>query len=52
MDMYYLSKDVKEAAILMLRDSAEAKFYVSKLERKYNKGQALVIFTNKLDRGI
>ena len=36
----------------MLRDSAEAKYYVSKLERKYNKGKALGIFTHKLGRAI
>ena len=43
---------IKEAAILMLRDSAEAKYYVNKLERKYNKGKALGIFTHKLGRAI
>ena len=43
---------IKEAEILMLRDSAEAKYYVSKLERKYNKGKALGIFTHKLGRVI
>ncbi len=43
---------VKDAAILMLRGSAEAKYFVSKLERKYNKGKALGIFTHKLGRAI
>ena len=36
----------------MLRDSAEAKYYVSKLTNKYNKGKALGIFTHKLGRAI
>ena len=37
---------------LMLRDSQQAKYYVSKLERKYNKGKALGIFTHKLGRAV
>ncbi len=49
---HHLKWAIKEAAILMLRDSAEAKYYVSKLERKYNKGKALGIFTHKLGRAI
>jgi len=36
----------------MLRDSSHAKYFVSKLERKYNKGKALGIFTHKLGRTI
>jgi len=36
----------------MLRDSRDAKYYVGKLERKYNKGKALGIFTHKLGRAI
>lgn len=48
----HLKWAIKEAAILMLRDSQEAKYYVSKLERKYNKGKALGIFTHKLGRAI
>ncbi len=36
----------------MLRDSAQAKNYVSKLERRYNKGKALGIFAHKLGRAI
>jgi transposase len=48
----HLKWAIKEAAILMLRDSAEAKYYVSKLEGKYNKGKALGIFTHKLGRAI
>jgi transposase len=49
---HHLKWAIKEAAILMLRDSAEAKYHVSKLERKYNKGKALGIFTHKLGRSI
>jgi transposase len=49
---HHLKWAIKEAAILILRDSAEAKYYVSKLERKYNKGKALGIFTHKLARSI
>ena len=49
---HHLKWAIKEAAILMLRDSAEAKYYVRKLERKYNKGKALGIFTHKLGRAI
>jgi len=36
----------------MLRDSQQAKYYVAKLTRKYNKGKALGIFTHKLGRAI
>ncbi len=36
----------------MLRDSPEAKYYVGKMERKYNKGKALGIFAHKLGRAI
>jgi transposase len=49
---HHLKWAIKEAAILMLRDSTEAKYYVSKLERKYSKGKALGIFTHKLGRSI
>jgi transposase len=49
---HHLKYAIKEAAMLMLRDSQEAKYYVSKLERKYNKGKALGIFTHKLGRAI
>ena len=48
----HLKWAIKEAAILMLRDCSEAKSFVSKLERKYNKGKALGIFTHKLGRTI
>ena len=36
----------------MLRDSSQAKYYVGKLEHRYNKGKALGIFTHKLGRAI
>ena len=36
----------------MLRDSNQAKNYLAKYERKYNKGKALGIFTHKLGRAI
>jgi transposase len=49
---HHLKWAIKEAAILMLRDCQEAKYYVSKLTRKYNKGKALGIFTHKLGRAI
>jgi len=49
---HHLKWAIKEAAILMLRDSQQAKYFVSKLERRYNKGKALGIFTHKLGRAI
>jgi len=49
---HHLKWAIKEAAILMLRDSNDAKKYVAKLERKYDKGKALGIFTHKLGRAI
>lgn len=36
----------------MLRESDQAKRYVAKLEKKYNKGKALGILTHKLGRAI
>ena len=49
---HHLKWAIKEAAVMMLRDSADAKYYVSKLTNKYNKGKALGIFTHKLGRAI
>ena len=49
---HHLKWAIKEAAILMLRESDQAKAYVAKLERKYNKGKALGIFNHKLGRAI
>jgi len=43
---------IKEAAVLMLRDCQQAKDYKARLERKYNPGKALGIFTHKLGRAI
>ena len=37
---------------MMLRESPRVKSFVSKLERKYNKGKALGIFTHKLGRAM
>jgi transposase len=48
----HLKWAIKEAGILMLRDCPEAKSFVARLERKYNKGKALGIFTHKLGRAI
>ncbi len=36
----------------MLRDSDQAKKYVARLERKYNKGKALGIFAHNLGRAV
>lgn len=49
---HHLKWAIKEAAILMLRESEKAKAFVAKLSRKYNKGKALGIFTHKLGRAI
>jgi transposase len=49
---HHLKWAIKEAAILFLRESEQAKKYVAKLEYQYNKGKALGIFTHKLGRAI
>lgn len=49
---HHLKWAIKEASILMLRDCEAAKSYVARLERKYNKGKALGIFSHKLGRSI
>jgi transposase len=49
---HHLKWAIKEAIILMLRDCSQAKDFVAKLEKKYNKGKALGIFTHKLGRAI
>ena len=36
----------------MLRESGQAKDYLARLEKKYNKGKALGILTHKLGRAI
>ena len=38
--------------MLLLRASGQAKEYLGKLEKKYNKGKALGILTHKLGRCI
>ena len=48
----HLKWAIKEAAILMLRESGQAKDYLSRLQKKYNKGKALGILTHKLGRAI
>jgi transposase len=48
----HLKWAIKEAAILMLRESGQAKDYLARLEKKYNKGKALGILTHKLGRTI
>jgi transposase len=47
-----LIRPVKESAILMLRNCPEAKYFVSKLTHKYNRGKTLGIFTHMLGRAI
>jgi len=48
----HLKWAIKEAAILMLRESGQAKDYLARLQKKYNKGKALGILTHKLGRAI
>jgi len=49
---HHLKWAIKEAVILMVRDSEQAKAYIAKMERKYNKGKALGLLTQKLGRAI
>jgi transposase len=49
---HHLKWAIKEAVILMIRDSEQAKAYIAKMERKYNKGKALGLLTQKLGRAI
>jgi transposase len=49
---HHLKWAIKEASILFLRESDQAKNYLAKLEKKYNKGKALGILTHKLGRAI
>jgi transposase len=49
---HHLKWAINESAILMLRESNQAKQFVARLERKYNKGKALGIFTHKIGRAI
>jgi transposase len=49
---HHLKWAIKEATILLLRESDQAKAYLAKMTRKYNKGKALGILTHKLGRAI
>ena len=49
---HHLKWAIKEAAILKLRSSSQAKGRVAKYTRKYKKGKPLGIFTRKLGRAI
>lgn len=49
---HHLKWAIKEATIIFLRESQEAKDYLAKLTRKYNKGKGLGILTHKLGRAI
>jgi transposase len=49
---HHLKWAIKEAVILMLRESDKVKNVVAKLERKSNKGKAIGILTHKLGRAI
>jgi transposase len=49
---HHLKWAIKEATILLLRESGQAKAYLAKMSRKYNKGKALGILTHKLGRAI
>lgn len=48
----HLKWAIKEATILLLRESDQAKAYLARMTRKYNKGKALGILTHKLGRAI
>jgi transposase len=49
---HHLKWAIKEATILLLRESDQAKAYLAKMTRKYNKGKALGILTHKFGRAI
>jgi transposase len=49
---HHLKWAIKEAVILFLRESDQAKTYLARLEKKYNKSKALGILTHKLGRAI
>ncbi len=48
----HLKWAIKEATILLLRESQQAKDYLARMAKKYNKGKALGILTHKLGRAI
>jgi len=48
----HLKWAIRTAAIISLRESEQAKKFVDRLSRTYNKGKALGIYTHKLGRSI
>jgi transposase len=48
----HLKWAIRTAAMISLRESEQAKKFVGRLSRKYNKGKALGIYTHKLGRSI
>ena len=48
----HLKWAIRTAAMVSLRESDQAKEYVDRLSRKYNKGKALGIYTHKLGRAV
>jgi transposase len=48
----HLKWAIRTASMISLRESDQAKNYVDRLSRKYNKGKALGIYTHKLGRAI
>lgn len=48
----HLKWAIRTAAMISLRESDQAKKYVDRLSRKYNKGKALGIYTHKMGRAI
>ncbi len=48
----HLKWAIRTAAMISLRESEQAKKFVDRLSRKYNKGKALGIYTHKLGRSI
>jgi transposase len=48
----HLKWAIRTAAMVSLRESDQAKKYVDRLSRKYNKGKALGIYTHKLGRAV
>jgi len=48
----HLKWAIRTAAMISLRESDQAKKYVDRLTRKYNKGKALGIYTHKMGRAV
>jgi transposase len=48
----HLKWAIRTAAMISLRESEQAKKFVDRMSRKYNKGKALGIYTHKLGRAI